>query len=86
MAIRSLIFPTCKELARRLSSGAYEKASWPVRLAVRWHLMRCELCRLYARQVDLLGDACRRASAKDAAPSDLKAKLAERLRRDGKER
>lgn len=82
MGIRSLILPTCKELAERLSSGAYEKASWPVRLAVRWHLVRCDLCRVYARQVELLGQAYREASARDSAPAGLKAKLTEKLRRN----
>jgi hypothetical protein len=83
MGIRALIFPTCKELARSLSSGAYESASWPARLAVRWHLARCELCRIYARQVELLADGYRRSRAQSAAPSGLKARLAARLRRKG---
>lgn len=84
MGIRALIFPTCKELAERLSRGGYDAAPWPVRLGVRWHLLRCELCRIYARQVELLGEAYRLACAKDAAPADLKAKLAERIRREGR--
>ncbi len=82
MGIRSLIFPTCKELAERLSSGAYEKSAWPVRLAVRWHLARCELCRLYERQVKLLGDALRHAHTTESAPAGLKARIIEKLQRD----
>lgn len=83
MGIRALIFPTCKELAERLARGGYDGSPWPVRLAVRWHLLGCELCRVYARQVELLGAAYRLACAKDAAPTDLKARLAEKIRREG---
>ena len=79
MGIRSLILPTCKELAEHLSSGAYERATWPVRLAVRWHLYRCELCDRYARQIELLGVGYRRAMG-GIASDDLKEKIAERLR------
>jgi hypothetical protein len=81
MGIKTLISPTCKELAQRLSSGAYEKASWLEKLAVRWHLFRCELCRVYARQVELLGEAYRSSSRKAAADAtDLKSKLTKRLK------
>lgn len=81
MGIRALIFPSCKELAERLSSGAYERAPWPVRLAVRWHLFRCGLCERYARQLELLGEGYRCSLVKTTAPSDLKTKLADRLRK-----
>lgn len=80
MGIRSLIFPSCKELAERLSSGAYERAPLPVRLAVRWHLYRCALCDKYARQVSLLGLGYRCSSGK-AAPAGLKERIAARLAR-----
>ena len=81
MGIRSLILPTCKELAERLSSGAYDAAPWWVRLAVRWHLLRCELCRVYESQVRLLGKAYRASCGRDAAPRTLKDRLSQRLRR-----
>lgn len=79
MGIRSLILPTCKELAERLASGAYERAAWPVRLAVRWHLYRCELCDRYARQIELLGAGYRSVMG-GTASDDLKKKIAERSR------
>lgn len=79
MGIRSLIFPSCKELAQQLSSGGYERAAWPVRLAVRWHLYRCELCERYAKQMSLLAEGYKAAVARDAPP-ELKKKITERLR------
>lgn len=82
MGIRALIFPNCKELAQRLSSGAYERSPWPVRLAVRWHLFRCELCDRYARQIELLGEGYRCSVDKGPAPSDLKARISKRLRKE----
>ena len=82
MGTKALIFPSCKELAERYSSGGYENAGWLERLGLRWHLFRCDLCRIYAQQVQLLGDAYRLSSKKAAAGNpELKKKLAERLRR-----
>lgn len=81
MGIRTLINPTCRELAERLSSGAYDRASFLERLAVRWHLARCELCRIYAAQVKLVGDAFRRR-AQEPSPEGLKSRLLDKVRKD----
>lgn len=82
MGILRLMFPSCKELAQRLSSGAYDRASWPERLAVRWHLVRCELCDRYARQLSLLAEGYRRAAApaEKAGSAERKKRLVRRLR------
>jgi hypothetical protein len=80
MGIRALIFPTCKELAEKLSSGAYERAPWPARLAVRWHLYRCELCDKYASQLAKLGAGYRCSLGETKAPESLKERLAKKLR------
>lgn len=63
MGLRSLIAPTCRELAVRLSKGEYENAPWVVRLGVRIHLLRCALCVRYASQLKLLGEALGRHAA-----------------------
>lgn len=57
MVLRSLIAPTCRELAMRLSKGEYENAPWYARVGMRIHLLRCTLCVRYARQLELLGEA-----------------------------
>ncbi len=80
MGILNAIFPSCKELAQRLSSGKYDEASWPERLAVRWHLARCELCDRYARQLSLLAEGYRRAAKPAPGSDELKQRLARRLR------
>lgn len=84
MGIIRLMFPSCKELAERLSSGRYEKASRLERLAVRWHLLRCELCDRYARQLEAIArgyrdELSRRAGAEDS----LKKRLQDKLRAAG---
>lgn len=82
MGILKMIFPSCKELAERLSRGEYEKSAWPVRLAVRWHLLRCELCDRYASQLRLVGKSYQRTIRERAAGdlTSLKKRLIERLR------
>lgn len=81
MGIKTLIFPSCKQLAERYSSGRYERAPWYERLGVRLHLVRCDLCRVYAKQMGMIGDAFRASCAKKGeAPPSLKRKLRDRLR------
>lgn len=77
MGILSLIDPSCLELARRLARGDYERAPFWVRLGVRLHLRRCELCDKYARQLGLVAEAFRRSAAERG--SDGEKGLAERL-------
>ncbi len=51
---------TCKEVSQDLASDALERASWRRRVAVRLHLMMCDGCRRFAREIAELGSATRR--------------------------
>lgn len=82
MGFLNRINPTCAELAARLSRGEYEAAPWWVRLGVRVHLLHCDLCTKYARQLRLLGEGFGRSLRAQAAPDvdALRRSLRERLR------
>lgn len=83
MGLLSLIDPSCAELATRLAKGEYERAPFWVRLAVRLHLRRCELCDRYARQLGLVAEAFRRAAEERGAGEleGLQRRLRERFRK-----
>jgi predicted anti-sigma-YlaC factor YlaD len=49
---------TCRETSLLLSRSLDEKLSWLERTQVRLHLMLCEACRLFERQMLVLRVAC----------------------------
>lgn len=57
---------TCKDVSTLVSLG--DVGSWSVsrRLAIRVHLLMCRHCRAFARQVEMLTRAARRAGAQVA--------------------
>lgn len=82
MGILSLMNPTCKELAERLTRGDYERAPLPVRLGVRWHLFRCELCEKYAKQIAQVAEGYRKSlGAKCSGAEDRKKRLLGKLKK-----
>lgn len=83
MGILKRMNPTCVELAEHLARGEYERAPWWIRLGVRWHLFRCDLCAKYARQLGLVAEAFRRSVRERGASADLdglRKRLRERFR------
>lgn len=51
---------TCKQVHRLVSQGLDRRLSFMERMAVRLHLMVCDACRRFERQMDFLREACRR--------------------------
>lgn len=51
--------PSCRQVARALSTGELEGSPLSRRLAVRLHLLLCQHCRRYARQIRAIGTAAR---------------------------
>ncbi len=75
----------CNEVTRLWASDAIRTAPLSRRLAVRFHLMMCEHCRRYVRELALIGAAAR-SSAGDAAGSttaisNLERRLLDQIRR-----
>ncbi len=51
---------TCKQTARLVSLSHDKRLSWRERLGVRLHLLVCDACRNFRRQMLFLRDATRR--------------------------
>jgi hypothetical protein len=49
-----MIFPTCKEVSRLVSQGLDRRLSWGERARLRVHLVVCDACTNFKRQVDFL--------------------------------
>jgi hypothetical protein len=49
-----MIFPTCKEVSRLVSQGLDRRLSWGERARLRVHLVVCDACTNFKRQVDIL--------------------------------
>ncbi len=72
----------CKDVTRNIASGEFREAGWRERLAVRFHLFLCRLCRRYEAQLRAIGIATRELCGPPAQdPSTL-----ERLERQILER
>ena len=52
---------TCKEVARRISSGEIADAPLLQRFGMRIHLLMCRYCRRYSRQMQTIGAFSRKA-------------------------
>lgn len=52
---------TCKTVATELASGSIDEASLMRRVSTWLHLLMCQHCRTFARQLAQLGRAARRA-------------------------
>jgi hypothetical protein len=50
----------CRQAARLISDSCQRPLNWGERIALRVHLLACEACRNFKRQVRLLREAARR--------------------------
>ena len=57
---------TCREVAYVIASDGLERAGWPTRLLTRLHLLYCDACRRYARELATIGRAGREAWSADS--------------------
>jgi hypothetical protein len=58
---------TCKQAHRLLSQAQDRRLSWGERLGLRLHLLLCDACRRFSRQIDVLHQAMRRYARLDEA-------------------
>lgn len=77
---------TCKQTARLVSLSYDKRLSWRERLGVRLHLLACEACRNFTRQMRFLREATQRF-AREQPETDNRVRLApetiERIARAG---
>ncbi len=48
---------TCREASQLISRARDVRLAWRERLALRLHLLACEMCRRYGRQIEFIGRA-----------------------------
>lgn len=65
---------TCKQTARLVSMSYDKRLSWRERLAVRLHLLVCDACRNFTRQMRFLREATRRF-AREQSETDQRIRL-----------
>jgi len=65
--------PTCEEIARLLASEQLEQAGPVRRLLIRLHLLICDGCGRYARELEALGETARDALRVPLDPERLEA-------------
>ena len=65
----------CREVAYRIASDGLEHADWPTRLLTRLHLLHCNYCRRYAREISMIGRAGREAWSTDSGSTDTVRRL-----------
>ena len=51
----------CKEVSRLMSEMKDHEITWRQRMALRFHLMMCRMCRVYNRQLEMLSRIARQA-------------------------
>lgn len=56
---------TCKDASRLQSQAQDRRLSWTERFGLRLHLLICDNCRRFARQLKLIRQACRQVTASD---------------------
>lgn len=80
----------CSEVARLIASEALRQAPIHRRLAVRFHLLLCDHCRRYARELRLLGasvrEEFRRLVPDPTQLGTLEASIRDRIRSEGETR
>lgn len=72
----------CREVAHLLSAGEISESPLRRRIAVRLHLMMCDHCSRFARQLAWLGQTARglaRSFEEDDAVAGLETRLLRRL-------
>ena len=78
---------TCKDVTQLCASETVFEVSWTRHLAVRFHLLMCQHCRRYVRQLRAIGVAARHSAAQFAADHATAERLREKamaaLRTDG---
>jgi predicted anti-sigma-YlaC factor YlaD len=73
--------PSCREVARTISTDSLERKSLPQRMIVFVHIMMCRHCRRYLKQMRAIGQAAREVFRDDPGDQETLDRLREHLRR-----
>ncbi len=61
----------CKDISYLISKSMDKKLSLKQRLGIKFHLMMCDLCRRYKKQLDLIQKAISLVSNSEKSSDDL---------------
>jgi len=75
----------CNEVTRLCASEEIERAPLKTRLAVRLHLLMCEHCRRYVRELARIGEAVRSLAGSEPEDPDRDEALLRRVLPDSTE-
>ena len=77
------LMPTCREASRLQSDALDQPLSLPKRLGLRLHLLVCQWCRRYGKQIRFLSQAVHEHpdEVNEATPRTLSPEARERLKR-----
>ncbi len=65
------MMPSCREVSRLLASGEVDTAPPMRRILIRLHLMMCDECTRYSRELRQLGETARQALRSALDPERL---------------
>jgi predicted anti-sigma-YlaC factor YlaD len=83
IGIMARFIPTCEQVSEKLSRSMDQKLSFKERVGIRIHLLGCELCRRYEKQLFALERMLRRYAdrhEKDDAPIGLSPEAKAKIR------
>lgn len=83
MRLMAALMPSCRELSEVLAGEGLASLPWHRRLTAKMHLFHCDVCARFARQLARIAEALRASWGRpeEAGLAELKARVAERLRR-----
>jgi hypothetical protein len=73
--------PNCKEASRLQSAALHEPMPFSRRIGLRLHLLLCNWCRRYGKNIRLLREVAEHSGEHEDCPSVLTREARERLRR-----
>lgn len=74
------ISPPCCRIAHQISDGRQKPLTWRERFTVRTHLMICDWCTSYSKQLEIMSDAGRLEAAAVENGSSLPLRLSDSAR------
>ena len=76
----------CKQVSELVSQSLDRRLSLRERLGVRMHLLMCDMCRRYRRQLLFLSRASRRLLGRDTRlPPEARRRISDRLREESRD-
>jgi hypothetical protein len=70
MRLMAHMMPSCREISQMVSEAMDQRLPLRKRLAIRFHISMCALCRRYEKQLQLVREGTRRYADPDGNPGE----------------